>query len=193
MMFLPILLRLLPYIAAIALAGVVAWKIQHWCNTACKDARAEVVTLQAQIDTARERATALALLWADGLNKVEVKYVEVQREVRERFTTLRERAGHVRADSDGAIRLGSESVELLNDAHAAANPATSEGDNRPTQTISPVTGDAILTPEAYAAFYVDAAEAYRDAYEKWKAAVEAYEVLRNERAGTDRPVSPEPR
>lgn len=175
--------------AAVAAAWALWWKVDHWCNAACTDLQAVVARLEGEKKAAQERASAIAVMWADGLNKVEVRYVEVERAVRNTFAGLRDRTRGVSADSSGGIRLGSRAVELLDDAHRAANagdPSAPQVDHRPAEAVpvapsdetSSATGDVILTPEAFAALYVDAAEAYRDAYEKWKAAVAAYEELR---------------
>lgn len=172
-------------VMALAAAGAmyaIYSKVMHWCNTACVEVTAERDALQAEKTAAQERATALALLWADGLNKVEVRYVEQVKVVERVFGELRDRARAV--VGGGGIQLRADEQRVLLDAHRAANPdpdpAVAAVDHRPAEAVPAATGDTIITPAQYAQAYVEGAEAYRDAYDKWQAAVAAYNALSQE-------------
>ena len=66
-----------PYILAAALAGLVWWKADHWCNSACqaqakiaRTAEGKIRTLEAQIAEAQERAASAADKFSESLTNV---------------------------------------------------------------------------------------------------------------------------
>jgi hypothetical protein len=184
-------LSFLPYIIGAVVIGGAVWTIwssvNNWCNGACRDAReerdeaiAESVQLHGVIKAAQERATALALLWSEAINKVEVRYVQVERDRRAAFAGVRERAGSIRVDTSRVlVPVTAPVIGVLRDAERAANggspAAPREGEGSP----APVPETARDTTLAeWVQFAIDAAEAYREAYDKWQAAVQAYESVR---------------
>lgn len=178
---LPILGRLIP-ILGILFAAWFAWRaVDGWCNGACEDARAELVTAQAQIQEAQDRATALALLWSEAINRVEVRYVEMARTRSDAAARLREREGRIRFDSGGVgIRVPPAAVGLLDDAHRLANdPAATRGDQIPAAPVPAAPNEVEIETDVatWIATYLEAAIAYRDAADKHLACVAAYESL----------------
>ncbi len=178
---LPILGRLIP-ILGILFAAWFAWRaVDGWCNGACEDARAELVTAQAQIQEAQERATALALLWSEAINRVEVRYVEVARTRSDAAARLRERAGRIRLDGGGVgVRVPPAAVGLLDDAHRLANDPPAAGGDQSAPDPVPAPADTVeidTTLATWIATYLEAAIAYRDAADKHLACVAAYESL----------------
>jgi len=166
------LLGLLPYIiggiAIASLAGWLWWRADHWCNGACVREQERAVKAENAIAAAQERATALALLWSQAIQKVEVRYVEVVRERETKFAGIRERAGRINVA--GGIRLSPDAVGVLADSAATANnsaaPVESEGT---TQAVPESPRDT--SAEEWVRFAVDAADAYADAREKWASCV----------------------
>jgi hypothetical protein len=186
---LPILSRYWMHIVGgIALAIFLAWagyKVNHWCNTACEDATARAVQAEGLIKEAQERATAIALLWSEAIQKVEVRYVEKAASNTLVFGSIRERAKRVGPSSSGTIRLAPDARRVLDDASAAANaghPAPAKVDNGPAQAVPAAAGDGetFITPQEFAVAWADAAAAYADVYYKWEAAVRAYQALQQQ-------------
>lgn len=179
---LPILGRLIP-ILGILFAAWFAWRaVDGWCNGACEDARAELVTAQAQIQEAQERATALALMWSEAINRVEVRYVELAGDRADAAANLRERAGRIRPATDRvSIRVSADALGVLDSAGRLANadaPAAAEGDKGTAAPVPDASGAAETTLTDWVAFAVDAAESYREAADKHMACVNLYESAR---------------
>ena len=180
-LLLSILGRLLPILAGLALAWYGWHRVDNWCNGACQSLRQEVQTLQQEKQQAQERATALALLWSEAINRIEVRYVEMARTRSNAAARLRERAGRIRFDSGGvAIRVPPAAVGLLDDAHRLANDPPAAGGDQSAPDPVPAPADAVAidtTLATWIATYLEAAIAYRDAADKHMACVAAYESL----------------
>ena len=180
-LLLPILLRLLPALAVAALAWYGWHKVDHWCNTECRYFRENAETLQHEKQQAQDRATALALLWSEAINRVEVRYVEMARTRSDAATRLRERAGRLRLDGGGVgVRVPPAAVGLLDDAHRLANdPAATRGDQIPAAPVPAAPNEVEIETDlaTWIATYLEAAIAYRDAADKHLACVAAYESL----------------
>jgi len=166
------LLGLLPYIIGgilvASLAGWLWWRAQHWCNVVCEEATERAAVADAKLVEAQNRATHLALLWADAVQRVERVYVEKVVERETKFAGIRERAGRINVA--GGIRLSPDAVGVLADSAATANnsaaPGASEGT---TQAVPESPRDT--SAEEWVRFAVDAADAYADAREKWASCV----------------------
>ena len=180
-LLLSILGRLLPVLAALALAWYGWHRVDKWCNGACQSLRHEVQTLQQEKQQAQERATALALLWSEAINRVEVRYVEVARTRSDAATRLRARAGRLRLDGGGVgVRVPPAAVGLLDDAHRLANDPPAAGGDQSAPDPVPTPADTVAidtTLATWIATYLEAAIAYRDAADKHMACVAAYESL----------------
>ena len=186
---LPILGRLLPAIA-ILITVWIGWRaVDGWCNGACKDARAELVTAQGQIQAAQERATALALMWSEAINRVEVRYVELAGNRADAAANLRERAGRIRPATAGvSIRVPADAVGVLGDVARFANdspaPAVDQGAAAPVPAPA---RDADTTLAEWISFAVEAGAAYREAADKHAACVAAYDSLRSDAGAINQP------
>lgn len=178
---LPLLLRALPFIAAAALAWYGWHRVDNWCNSACVEQRTQLGNARTQIGIAQARATALALLWAEAINRVEVRYVEVVRARTDAVAGVRERAGRIRSDTDRAhLVVSAAALSVLGDAaNIANNTAPPGGDSGAGQAVSAPAGPAETTLTDWLEFAINAAEAYRDAEDKHLACVAAYEAIRN--------------
>lgn len=178
---LPLLLRALPFIAAAALAWYGWHRVDNWCNSACVEQRTQLGNARTQIGIAQARATALALLWAEAINRVEVRYVEVVRARTDAVAGVRERAGRIRSDTDRAhLVVSRDALGVLHDAERIANDtAPAAGDSGPGQAVPDAAGPAETTLTDWLEFAINAAEAYRDAEDKHLACVAAYEAIRN--------------
>ena len=180
-LLLPILGRLLP-IVGMALLAWFAWhKVDNWCNSACEAKSLQLSEATAALQQAHERATALALLWSEAINRVEVRYVEVARDRVVAVQGLRERAGRIRSDTDRAhLVVSRDALGVLGDAaNIANNTAPPGGDSGAGQAVSAPAGPAETTLTDWLEFAINAAEAYRDAEDKHLACVAAYEAIRN--------------
>ncbi len=180
-LLLPILLRLLPALAVAALAWYGWHKVDHWCNTECRYFRENAETLQHEKQQAQDRATALALLWSEAINRIEVRYVEMARTRSDAAARLRERAGRIRLDGGGVgVRVPPAAVGLLDDAHRLANDPPAAGGDQSAPDPVPAPADTVeidTTLATWIATYLEAAIAYRDAADKHLACVAAYESL----------------
>ena len=178
---LPLLLRALPFLAAAALVWYGWHRVDNWCNSACVEQRTQFENARTQIENAQARATALALLWAEAINRVEVRYVEVVRARADATANVRERAGRIRSDTDRAhLVVSRDALGVLHDAERIANDtAPPAGDSGPGQAVSDPAGPAETTLTDWLEFAINAAEAYRDAEDKHLACVAAYEAIRN--------------
>ena len=178
---LQILVRLLPALAVAILAWYGWYRVDHWCNTECRHYRTSADTLQQEKQQAQDRATALALLWSEAINRIEVRYVEMARTRSNAAARLRERAGRIRFDSGGVgIRVPPAAVGLLDDAHRLANDPPAAGGDQSAPDPVPAPADTVeidTTLATWIATYLEAAIAYRDAADKHMACVAAYESL----------------
>lgn len=168
-------------------AGTVTYKVNHWCNAACTEARDEADTLRKEKVAAQERATALANLWAAQVDKTEAEARQRKVLQDEKFTALKNRVRHL--SGNRALRLGAPAVGVLNDAVRAANdaPAVAEVGEAPAPGV-PEPPDAdnqpgalLLSEREMVDFIVATAIAYNDAVAQWKSCVNFYEGLRNTR------------
>lgn len=180
------LLRFGPYIIALLLAVVVWWKVDHWCNAACREQRDLAAEARTQLDeitvrlkAAQERATHLALEWSKAIQRVEVRYVEAKQRQQVSFASVRERTGRIKVDLDAVrIRVPAGAVSVLADAGAAANggpaPAAGGGGGQAAPVPDAPGGEgADTTLTEWVDFATKAAEAYADANAKRQAAVDA--------------------
>lgn len=183
-LLLAFLSRAWPYIIAAALAGLVWWRADHWCNSACqaqsvkaRTAEGKIRTLEAQIAEAQERATALALLWAAQVDKTEAanRAAEVRRNGT--FDELKGRS--VAAGAGVRVHLPADAYGLWRDVASAANaarpPSVRETPAAPVSATADAVGVADLN-----AWIVEAGRAYADAYGQWAACVTHYEAMRRQ-------------
>ena len=173
------LLGFAPYIigaiAVAALLGTAAWKWSAFKESLREEGRAGVrVEWQAERTQLIAARDAMVIRWAKDIQEVERVYVNTSMERESRFGAIRSRANSVGVS--GGIRLSADAVGVLNDAVAAANPghtAASRETQGAAQTIPESAGSAQVETDAgsWVTFAVDAADAYRDAFDKWQACV----------------------
>lgn len=181
---LPVLGRLIPVLGMMLLAWFAWHKVDNWCNSACQAQSQQLAEANSALQQAHERATALALLWSEAINKVEVRYVEVARDRAVAVQGLRERAGRIRPSTDPVrVRVPADALGVLGDAARLANspePAAAAGSDQVAAAPVPgPAGPADTTLSEWISFAVDAAEAYREASDKHQACVAAYEAARS--------------
>lgn len=166
--------RAWPYLLALAVIGGGYYWLEHiHCNVACHDARSERDELSAQILAARERATALALLWAKSVDDAETKEHQREAEATRRYDSLLARAQAVNRGS--GLRLSVGTIGVLNDATREANAAGPPPEHQePAEAVSGTTDEREI-----AIAWVKASEAYADAYGKWQACVQFYQGLQH--------------
>ena len=168
------LLSLLPYaIGLAAVAGLVwgAWSaVNNWCNGACRAATERADKADAAIVAAHDRATALALLWSEAIQRIEVRHVEVVKWRTRTFVEYRERAAGV--EVSGTITLSPGAVSVLSDSANSANDPgpTAVGEGTAAPVPEPA-GDTATEAREWVEFAVEAAAAYADARDKWQACV----------------------
>ena len=142
-------------------------------------ARAEVVTLTAERDAARKRATDLALLASQRLADTD-KAVRANQEKNDgTIATLESRA---RALQGRLVRLSADAARVLNDASTAANSAPAAVDQGTAPPVPEPTqaGSLVVFDEGeLAAWGVKAAAAYMSCKIKHAACVTAYEGVRS--------------
>ena len=190
---LPSLMSMLPWlvggIAAAAIAGWLWWKADHWCNSVCRTqtdiAQAAILrvgTLETAIAEAQQRATDLALLWSESINRERIKYVETIKWQTRTFTIYRDRAGSVGVS--GSIRLAPDARLLLGDAarsasEAAGGAAPAAGDSKPDAPVPEAAGEPVETSaQEWVSWSVAVAEWAAEANAKHQGCVVAYGKIR---------------
>jgi len=176
------LLTLLPYIiGGIAVASLAGWLWWQWSGykeglreEGRAEVRAEWQAERAQLIAARD---AMVMRWAKAIQEVERVYVEKVAESESRFAAIRTRAGRISVG--GGIRLNPDAVGVLRDTASAANSEAATAPSGGAEAPAPVpeaTGgvvasDVTTSATEWVTFAVDAAEAYKDARDKWQACV----------------------
>ena len=156
----------------LALAGFVYalwYRVDHWCNSACTNVTEERDLLTASIKAAQQRATDLAILYADTLEKVDAALKVAEAERSQKFAALRDRA--TRAGANRSVVVSPESVRLWDESSRAGNgqETAPAGIGEERAAISSVS-EADLNQ-----FIVDAAAAYRAVNEARLACIALYE------------------
>jgi hypothetical protein len=139
--------------------------------------RAEI---QAKLDEAQARSTALALLWAQGLEKQDAA-VRKQKEADDaKFAELQAQTS---ALSDRLVVVSGALDRVLRDASRAANAARlAVGGDESAPSVPASTGNVAYAERAIGQFVTEAAQAYAEAWRKWHACVSTYQSLQHEAA-----------
>lgn len=127
-------------IVAVAAIGGAVYKVNHWCNTVCEDARAEVVMLKAEKAAAQERATAIALLWSGQVDKTASAESQLETLRHARAETVRAAAAALPAADRGRV-VPAAVVRVLDSAAGAANSA---GTTTGAEKAAPTSADTSL-------------------------------------------------
>lgn len=167
--------------------GIVIWKAQTWCNKACRDATEEVIELKNAIKVAEKRATDLALMWSDSLDKTEKKYAEEYKATLGLFRDL-DAKGKASASRNPSLRVAPATQRVLNAASAAANAPnpSSPGSSQEGTAALPTTPEgsgnsgemSVISEADYASSWIEAAKAYASCRLAWSACVASYESVR---------------
>lgn len=158
-------------LAALAATGAIAYKAQHWCNSACKEARAERDQLAAEKAAVLKREAAIATLYGQQVaatQAAETKRDEVRHDT---FSPIRQRARAVGVP----VRLPADALRVLADATSAANAAGAAGGADQAPAAASPAPDVV-------SWYVDVAEIHAECRDRVAAWQRFYDGLR---AATD--------
>ena len=173
-LLLPLFLRALPYIAAIALAWYGWHRADTWCNSACRDQRDRANAAEAAIKVAEQRATDLALLWAQQVDKADEAARQARNANAQVFTRLADDAR--RLPAGGHLSISPAARSVFDGITAAANDQPPADPPR----VEPAPEAVSCIPEREAAIaWAQAAEAYRDATSLLEQTRRWYEGIRN--------------
>lgn len=167
-------------ITAVLAVGATYAFLEKRCNSACKDARAEVATLTAEKEAAQKRATAMAMLAAQRLADTD-KAVRAEQE--KAHATIADLETRARALRGRVARLSLDAARVLDDASRAANSPAAAVDQgtAPAVPDAPSTSARLVTYDEgeLAEWGVMAAAAYASCRIKHAACVTAYERVRS--------------
>ena len=174
-------LRALPYIAAIALAWYGWHRADTWCNSACRDQRSQVEKIRSQsaqlteqIRAAQQRATDLALQWAQQVDKADEAARQARNANAQVFAGLADDAR--RLPAGGHLSISPAARRVFDGITAAANDQPPADPPR----VEPAPEAVSCIPEREAAIaWAQAAEAYRDATSLLEQTRRWYEGIRN--------------
>lgn len=179
-----------PYIVIAIGVVVLAVGVWRWDDARLERAREEGrAEIRAQFDAYRAKqqqiVTNLALLWAQAVQSVEVRYVEVVKERVVRYAGLRERAGRIRQQTDAiACPVPVAASRVLRDAATAANsaaadPGAAQVDQRRADVPDAAgSGTRETTLTEWVQFAIDSGEAFRQSEEKRLACVAFADKMR---------------
>src|SRR5687767_11388935 len=99
----PWLIRGVALLAVLAALYGLWWRVDHWCNAACRIAEQRATLAEEAIQIAQARATAIALLWANASENVQVVYRDkvVIREVK--VAAILESAGKIKPATNAVV------------------------------------------------------------------------------------------
>ena len=167
-------LRALPYIAAIALAWYGWHRADTWCNSACRDQRDRANAAESAIKVAQQRATDLALLWAQQVDKADEAARQARNANAQVFTRLADDAR--RLPAGGHLSISPAARRVFDGITAAANDQPPADPPRVAEAPEALS----CIPERDAAIaWAEAAEAYRDATSLLEQTRQWYEGIRN--------------
>ena len=173
-LLLPLFLRALPYIAAIALAWYGWHRADTWCNSACVAKSRELQTVTEQMERAKQRATDLALLWAKQTERTDEAARQARNANAQVFTRLADDAR--RLPAGGHLSISPAARRVFDGITAAANDQPPADPPR----VEPAPEALSCIPERDAAIaWAQAAEAYRDATSLLEQTRRWYEGIRN--------------
>lgn len=122
-----LILYALAALAVLAAVGAIVWKVQHWCNAACKDAQAETVAAvaraeaaEAAIDRAKKETARVTLAWAADSVAAQTRAIEAKGERDVRFAPIHNAARGLPA-ADARVRIPDSAVGVLDRAVDAGN------------------------------------------------------------------------
>lgn len=186
--------EIIAVVAMVVAVGIVYNKANHWCNAVCRELKEEneeyrlkVVELNDVIAVAEKRATDLALMWSNSLERTEKKYADEVKATLDLFRNL-DKKGKASANRTPTLRITTATSSVLNAATAAANapnPAPAGDSQEGTPAVSSPTegsGDSgtesVISEADFTASWIEAARAYSSCRVAWAACVASYESVR---------------
>lgn len=174
-MWVGLLWRLLPYLigAGLLVAGWIYLDRACW-SSACKSERTQNQTLRTQIEAAQQRATDLALLYAQTAEKADADLRRDRSTRAEQGRNLNARAANL--DRSPTVSLSGDAVGLLRESSKHANSAPAPiRDQAPAVAVPGLSfSEAELVGR-----WAEAAIAYLDARSQWQACVNFYESIQS--------------
>jgi hypothetical protein len=116
-----LIVRLVGILMVFVAIGYAVYRVQHWCNTACEQQTLRADTAQAKLEELDRLRIAQEERWTQLTAAEEARAKDRDAKRRVAFVGLVERARTDRATRD--IAIPSTSLGVLDDAHAAAEPA----------------------------------------------------------------------
>lgn len=159
-------------VVTLAAIGGAYYKLQHYCNTVCKDARAEVGVLKSEKAAAQERATAIALMWSGQVDKTAKAEQQLETDRHARAEKVRTAAAALPA-ADRGRPVPAAVVRVLGDAASAANAAGTP--TRAQETAPPVADTSLGVLTDWAVLVTEIHAECRDRVRQWE---EFYSGLR---------------
>lgn len=163
-----------PYLLGALALAIGYWQAQHWCNSVCVEARAEVAQLQDEKLAAQKRVAEIEARWAAKVEKAAA--AARQRKVNNdtKFSALAERARTLPAGN--GIAVSAAAARVFDDVSIAANDtAAAAGSSAPAAAVPAATDERRL-----AGWALLAGQAYRDAVNQWQSCVDHYDAVSKE-------------
>lgn len=167
-------------LAFLGVVGVVQHKVQHWCNSACKEARSERDTLAAEKKEALRREAAIAVKYGEQVAATQAAEAKREGERNAQFATIRPLpAAAARAVVPAGV------VGVLADATRAANAAGTAAGPAQASPIPAAAADS--SGELIAGWFVEVARIHaecRDRVAQWEdfySGLRAATVVQSER------------
>lgn len=151
-------------VAVLAVIGTAAWRINHWCNAACKAEGVRADAAESTIKTAQERATAMTMLWDAERQKREADANARQADRAARFVAVDSAVVRLPA-ATGRIPFPSNAVRVFDAAIDAGNAGVARSAGEPAKetaaasaapadgervTVGDVTNWAVAVAKVYA-------------------------------------------
>ena len=172
----PIVRPLLPYLIAAAAIGAGWLWLDQRCNAACERKSRQLSAITEQMEQARQRATDLALLWANVLDRADRTAKASKEKADATFAAIADNSRRVA--SSGSIRISPDALRVWGDASAAANGQAPPAEPDPRPYPVPVPAEGIRVEEAeLREKWQEAARAYEDAKSLHRQTVLACEAL----------------
>ena len=155
-------------LAFLGVVGVVQHKVQHWCNSACKEARSERDTLAAEKKEALRREAAIAVKYGEQVAATQAAEAKREGERNEQFATIGTRVRTLPAAAARAV-VPAGVVGVLADATRAANAAGTAAGPAQASPIPAAAADS--SGELIAGWFVEVARIHaecRDRVAQWE-------------------------
>lgn len=131
-------------IAAMAIAVYAfVYAVEHWCNTVCKEARADNVALRESLDRTKKLATDMTNLWDAKRQQAEKQADDDELTRASLFAAVESSRSRLSAAVSGRV-VPAVAAGVLNDAVRAGNRASAPAAGEVGKDTTPATGDSNL-------------------------------------------------